>query len=53
MKFTIKHTIKQEGKFKYVEEGKGRPIIILHGLMGGLTNFDDFINFFRKRDIKF
>ena len=52
MKFTIKHTIKQEGKFKYVEEGKGRPIIILHGLMGGLTNFDDFINFFRKKGYK-
>ena len=34
--------LREEGKFKYVEEGEGSPIIILHGLMGGLTNFDDF-----------
>ncbi|MGF1560523.1 MAG: alpha/beta fold hydrolase [Flavobacteriaceae bacterium] len=28
-----------EGKFKYIEFGEGTPIIILHGLMGGLSNF--------------
>ncbi len=29
----------REGKFNYIEQGEGRPIIILHGLMGGLSNF--------------
>ena len=28
-----------EGGFNYIENGEGRPIIILHGLMGGLSNF--------------
>lgn len=29
----------REGKFNYIEQGEGKPIIILHGLMGGLSNF--------------
>ncbi len=28
-----------EGGFNYIENGDGRAIIILHGLMGGLSNF--------------
>ena len=31
--------IKKEGKYRYLEVGEGSPIIILHGLMGGLSNF--------------
>lgn len=27
------------GKYRYIEFGEGTPIIILHGLMGGLSNF--------------
>ncbi|MDC0629301.1 alpha/beta hydrolase [Flavobacteriaceae bacterium] len=42
------YSLKQEGKFNYVEIGEGRPIIILHGLMGGLSNFDGVANFFSK-----
>jgi pimeloyl-ACP methyl ester carboxylesterase len=38
-----------EGKFKYVEAGEGKPIIILHGLMGGLSNFEDVLNYFSTR----
>jgi hypothetical protein len=30
----------KEGKYEYFEAGEGTPIIILHGLMGGLSNFD-------------
>ena len=45
-------TLKQEGKFKFIEEGKGAPIILLHGLMGGLSNFHYFINFFRDKGYK-
>ena len=38
----------KEGKFNYVEIGNGPPIIILHGLMGGLSNFAGVSNYFPK-----
>ena len=44
--------LKQEGKFKFIEEGEGAPIILLHGLMGGLSNFHHFINFFKDKGYK-
>src|SRR5690554_6551475 len=37
--------IKKEGKFSYLEIGEGTPIIILHGLTGGLSNFDGVAQF--------
>jgi hypothetical protein len=30
---------KTEGRYSYYEAGEGTPVI-LHGLMGGLSNFD-------------
>ena len=44
--------LKQKGKFKFIEEGKGSPIILLHGLMGGLSNFHHFIGFFKDKGYK-
>ncbi len=41
--------LKEEGKFRYLEKGKGKPIIVLHGLMGGLSNFDTVLNFFSEK----
>ena len=40
--------IKQIEKYgyKYLTAGKGNPIVILHGLMGGLGNFESFISHF-------
>lgn len=38
-----------EGKFEYYATGKGTPIIILHGLMGGLSNFQGVIDYFPAR----
>ena len=35
-----------EGGFNYIENGDGRPIIILHGLMGGLSNFKGVYDYF-------
>ena len=35
----MKEELIKEGGFAYIEKGEGRPIIILHGLMGGLSNF--------------
>ena len=48
----MKFILKQEGKFKYIEEGEGMPIIPLHGLMGGLSNFSDVIKFFKNKGYK-
>ncbi len=41
--------IKQEGKFRYCEEGDGEVILLLHGLFGALSNFADVINHFSSR----
>ena len=35
-----------EDGFSYIEKGNGRPIIILHGLMGGLSNFKGVFDYF-------
>jgi|SRR5690625_561554 len=48
----MKYDLKTEGKFKYKEIGEGRPIVILHGLMGQLSNFQGVINFFPKKGYK-
>ena len=38
--------VKEEGKFKWLEEGtKGQPIILLHGLMGGVENFGEMVDY--------
>tara|TARA_B100001057_G_C22743344_1_gene908718 strand:- start:305 stop:1063 length:759 start_codon:yes stop_codon:yes gene_type:complete len=42
----------QEKDFKYIEEGDGLPIIILHGLMGGLSNFNGVITYFKDKGYK-
>ena len=46
------HTLKKEGDYSYIEVGEGTPIIILHGLMGGLSNFDGVTNFFSQNGYK-
>ena len=40
---------REEGKFNYLEVGEGTPIIVLHGLMGGLSNFDGVTEFFPSK----
>ncbi len=42
----MKYTLKKEDKFTYLESGKGTPLIILHGLMGNLSNFDGVFDHF-------
>ena len=44
----IKKKSIEKGGFKYLTSGKGKPIVILHGLMGGLGNFEGFISHFPK-----
>ncbi|MGB2475922.1 MAG: alpha/beta fold hydrolase [Flavobacteriaceae bacterium] len=36
----------QEANFKYLDQGQGQPIVILHGLMGGLSNFSGVLDYF-------
>lgn len=38
----------KEGKFSYIEAGEGQPLILLHGLMGRLSNFESVFNHFSK-----
>lgn len=44
----MNYTIHQQDKFTYIEEGKGQPLLLLHGLFGALSNFKDLIEHFRK-----
>lgn len=42
----MKYTLKKEDQFIYQESGEGTPLIILHGLMGHLSNFDGVFDYF-------
>lgn len=44
----MSYEIKQDGKFKFVEEGKGETLMLLHGLFGALSNFEELIKHFSK-----
>ncbi len=44
----MSYEIKQDGKFKYIEEGSGEVLMLLHGLFGALSNFEPLIGHFRK-----
>src|SRR5690606_2561943 len=48
----MRHLLKKEKKYSYIEVGEGQPIIILHGLMGGLSNFDGVIQYFSAKGYK-
>src|SRR5690606_15727060 len=43
MEYEIKHL----GKFRFVEEGEGEPLVLLHGLFGALSNFKGIIDHFK------
>ena len=42
----------EEKEFNYIESGEGQPIIILHGLMGGLSNFKGVLEYFPPKGYK-
>ena len=48
----MKHLLKTENNYNYIEVGEGKPIIVLHGLMGGLSNFEAVTNFFSTKGYK-
>lgn len=43
----MQYELKEQNKFKYIEEGQGEPLVLLHGLFGALSNFQDLIEYFR------
>jgi pimeloyl-ACP methyl ester carboxylesterase len=44
----MEFSIKEENGFKYIDEGEGEVLILLHGLMGALSNWTDVVNEFKK-----
>lgn len=44
--------LKKQKKYSFIEEGEGHPIVLLHGLMGGLSNFDALMNYFTTHGYK-
>ena len=46
----MEHVIKKEGEFTYLDnERSGNPLMLLHGLFGQLSNFDDMIEYFYEK----
>lgn len=41
--------IKEESGFKFLEEGEGDVLLLLHGLFGGLSNFESIIKYFSSK----
>lgn len=46
----MNYEIKQVDKFKFIEEGEGEPLVLLHGLFGALSNFVDLIEYFKRHN---
>ncbi|MDE3253777.1 MAG: alpha/beta hydrolase [Bacteroidota bacterium] len=44
----MNYEIKQQDKFKFIEEGEGETLLLLHGLFGAMSNFADLVEYFRK-----
>lgn len=40
--------VKEESGFKYVDEGQGNVLLLLHGLFGALSNWEGVVNRFSK-----
>ncbi len=45
----MKYKIKQEKGFKYIDEGEGEILLLLHGLFGALSNWEAVLDYFSKR----
>lgn len=45
-------TCRVKEKYLYLGEGKGHPIVLLHGLMGGLSNFNALLHFLIHKGYK-
>jgi pimeloyl-ACP methyl ester carboxylesterase len=46
----MEYNIRQQDKFRFIEEGQGEPLLLLHGLFGALSNFADLVEYFRHHN---
>lgn len=44
----MNYELKKNGKLKYIDEGQGPTLLLLHGLFGELSNFKHQIEYFSK-----
>jgi len=44
----MEFAIKEDKGFKYIDEGEGETLVLLHGLMGALSNWTEVVNEFKK-----
>ncbi len=42
----MSYELKEGGKFKYIDEGEGEVLLLLHGLFGALSNWKDVLDKF-------
>jgi len=47
--FAMTYEIKTADKFRYVEEGTGEVMMLLHGLFGALSNYKEQIEYYKTR----
>lgn len=45
----MKYEVIEEQGFKYIEAGEGEPLVLLHGLMGELSNWEPTLDFFKAK----
>ncbi len=45
----MNYKIRQEQHFKYIDEGSGEVLLLLHGLFGALSNWEGFIEGFKSK----
>lgn len=41
--------LKEQNGFSFIDEGEGEVLLLLHGLMGALSNWDDVVNEFKSQ----
>ncbi len=41
--------IHKEGDYKFIDEGQGEPLLLLHGLFGALSNWEGVVNKFSRK----
>jgi hypothetical protein len=39
--------VKRRRPYKFIDEGEGQPLVVLHGLFGALSNFSGVISHFK------
>jgi pimeloyl-ACP methyl ester carboxylesterase len=44
----MEYLIKEEGEYRYIDEGQGETLLLLHGLFGALSNWAGVINHFKS-----